>query len=98
MMCPSHFEGDEAMKSSSISRGWTLLFVMLSLLIAGSTSYGAFDIARLVTITNPAPAVADLFGNSMAGLGTDKVVIGAYLDDASGTDTFTMLAGPGSAP
>ena len=35
----------------------------------------------LTTFTNPTPAAADYFGNAVAALGTDKVAIGAYLDD-----------------
>ncbi len=34
-----------------------------------------------VTITNPAPRVADRFGSSVAALGTDRVVIGAPWSD-----------------
>jgi hypothetical protein len=34
------------------------------------------------TFTNPTPAVDDFFGCSVAALGNDRFVVGAYLDDA----------------
>jgi uncharacterized repeat protein (TIGR01451 family) len=40
----------------------------------------------LATMNNPTPAVSDWFGASVAGVGTDKVVVGAYRDDAGATD------------
>jgi len=54
---------------------------------AGSNNAGSaylYDTsgALLATITNPAPAAGDYFGNSVAGLGTDKIIVGAYSDDA----------------
>jgi hypothetical protein len=36
----------------------------------------------LTTITNPTPAAHDWFGASVAAVGTDKVIIGAVLDDS----------------
>ena len=44
------------------------------------------DGALLTTFTNPTPANNDWFGNSVAGVGTDRVLIGAYRDDVSATD------------
>lgn len=38
------------------------------------------------TITNPTPALSDHFGISVAVLGSDRLVIGAYLDDTGATD------------
>ena len=38
----------------------------------------------LTTITNPTPADADLFGVSVAAMGSDRVVIGAYEDNTGG--------------
>ena len=54
---------------------------------AGATDAGSaylFDTngVLLATITNPAPAVGDLFGNSVAALGADKIIVGADQDDA----------------
>jgi hypothetical protein len=40
----------------------------------------------ITTFTNPTPAAFDLFGNSVAALGSDRVVIGAYEDDTGGSD------------
>ncbi|HPG00424.1 MAG TPA: FG-GAP-like repeat-containing protein [Kiritimatiellia bacterium] len=39
-----------------------------------------FDVtgALLAAITNPAPTVNDYFGNSVAGVGGDRIVVGAY--------------------
>ena len=37
----------------------------------------------LTTITNPTPASGDYFGYAVAGVGADKVLIGAYQDGAS---------------
>lgn len=36
----------------------------------------------LVTITNPAPAASDAFGISVAAVGSDRILVGAYLDDS----------------
>jgi len=36
----------------------------------------------LTTITNPAPAASDAFGISVVAVGSDRILIGAYLDDA----------------
>lgn len=57
----------------------------------GATDAGAaylFDLAgnRLVTITNPTPAASDYFGYAVAGVGTNRVLIGAYRDDTGATD------------
>ncbi|HEY9171169.1 MAG TPA: FG-GAP repeat protein, partial [Verrucomicrobiae bacterium] len=38
------------------------------------------------TITNPTPATSDYFGYSVAAVGTDQVLIGAYRDDTGATD------------
>src|SRR6185436_18825370 len=40
----------------------------------------------LITITNPTPAASDFFGSSVAMVGTDRVLIGAPLDDTAGGD------------
>ena len=40
----------------------------------------------LTTITNPAPAFDDEFGISVAAVGSDKVLIGAFFDDTGDTD------------
>jgi hypothetical protein len=37
--------------------------------------------ALLTTFTNPAPAASDIFGWSVAAVGTDRVLIGAYQDN-----------------
>ncbi len=42
--------------------------------------------AQVITFTNPTPAANDFFGGNMATLGTDRVLIGAALDDAGATD------------
>src|SRR5437867_3147251 len=40
----------------------------------------------LLTFTNPTPAVDDRFGYSVAAVGTDRVLIGAPLDDTGATN------------
>lgn len=42
--------------------------------------------APLITFTNPTPAASDNFGIAVAAVGTDKVLIGAWMDDAGATD------------
>jgi len=37
---------------------------------------------QLTIITNPAPAASDAFGISVAAVGSDRILVGAYLDDA----------------
>ena len=57
--------------------------------------------ALLTTITNPTPAVSDYFGNAMAAVGNDRVLIGAYKDDTGATDAGTAYlfsAPPAVAP
>lgn len=57
---------------------------------AYSTGASGAGIARLydtngtvlATITNPAPAASDAFGISVAAVGSDRILVGAYLDDA----------------
>ncbi len=41
------------------------------------------------SIFNPTPAVSDYFGTSVAPLGKDRIVIGAYGDNAAGPNTGT---------
>jgi hypothetical protein len=59
---------------------------------AGGTRFtGAaylFDLAgtRITTITNPTPGFDDSFGSSVAGVGADRVLIGARWDDTGGED------------
>lgn len=40
----------------------------------------------LMTFTNPSPAYADYFGHSVAAVGTDRVLVGAYNDDSATTN------------
>ena len=40
----------------------------------------------LTTFTNPTPAIADLFGNAVAAVGSDRVLIGASRDDTGAAD------------
>jgi hypothetical protein len=59
---------------------------------AGATNAGAVHLfstngSLLMTFTNPTPATFDYFGYSVAGFGTDRVLIGAPYDDAGGTDS-----------
>lgn len=44
------------------------------------------DGALLTTFTNPTPAVSDGFGASVAAMGSNGVLIGAYRDDTGATD------------
>ncbi len=53
--------------------------------VAGAAYLFSTNGALLTTITNPAPAVGDLFGSSVAVVGSDRVLIGAYGDSAGGT-------------
>ena len=58
---------------------------------AGAADAGAaylFDTngVLLTTFTNPAPSAGDAFGTSLAALGTDRVLVGAYLGDGAITD------------
>jgi hypothetical protein len=58
---------------------------------AGATDAGAAYLFStsgilLTTFTNPAPATNVCFGHSVAGVGTERVLIGAYLDDTGATN------------
>jgi len=57
----------------------------------GATNVGAAYLfstngTLLTTFTNPTPAVGDRFGCSVAIVGTDRVLIGAYADDTGASD------------
>jgi len=59
---------------------------------AGATDAGAVYLfttagTLLSTFHNPAPANGDRFGNAVAAVGTAKILIGAFEDDASPTDS-----------
>lgn len=41
------------------------------------------------SILNPTPAISDYFGTSVAALGKDRILIGAYGDNAAGLNTGT---------
>jgi hypothetical protein len=57
-----------------------------------SGSAYVFDVngALLATINNPAPAMYDFFGLSLAPFGSQGVVIGAPIDDAGATDAGSV--------
>jgi hypothetical protein len=54
----------------------------VAVVVAQGTTY-----ALLTTFTNPTPATSDNFGFSVAAVGSDRVLIGAYLDNTGATDT-----------
>ena len=58
--------------------------------LAGSLMGLAQNAALLTTFTNPTPAISDWFGHSVAAVGSDRVLVGAYQDD-------TALANAGAA-
>jgi hypothetical protein len=70
-----------------------ILVKLLAVLVAGlalspqvSTSLAQGEHFTLLTITNPTPATDDIFGYSLAAVGSDRVLIGAYLDDTGAFD------------
>lgn len=77
--------------------GWVITLLLALLLSAGSASAQGANPRLLTTFNNPTPAAYDMFGGSVAALGTDRVLIGAegareaYLFNLSGTllTTFT---------
>jgi hypothetical protein len=71
--------------------------ILLLALVSGSAFAQGANAPLLTTFTNPTPAFFDLFGQSVAGVGTDRVIIGsganaAYLFSFDGTlqQTFTV--------
>ena len=57
----------------------------------GANDAGAVYLFRtngtlLTTFTNPTPVIGDNFGISVAGFGSDRVIIGAYGDDTGAND------------
>src|SRR6185436_429513 len=59
---------------------------------AGATDAGAAylfstDGTLLMTFTNPTPTSGAEFGNAVAAVGSDRVLIGAHFDDAGATNT-----------
>src|SRR5438552_4142304 len=71
---------------------------------AGSAYLFSTSGALLITFNNPAPASGDSFGNAVAAIGADKLLIGAFQDDIGATDSgaaylFTLGAYlPGLVP
>jgi len=53
---------------------------------AGAAYLFSTNGALLTTFTNPAPAASDSFGFAVAGVGTDKVLIGTPWDDIGAAD------------
>jgi hypothetical protein len=53
---------------------------------AGAAYLFTTDGLLVTTFTNPTPAADDVFGHSVAGIGTDRVLIGAPWDDTGGSD------------
>jgi hypothetical protein len=53
---------------------------------AGAAYLFSTDGTLLTTFTNPAPGDSDYFGRSVAAVGTDRVLIGAHLDDTGATN------------
>jgi len=53
---------------------------------AGAAYLFSTEGTLITTLTNPTPAVADLFGFSVAAVGKDQVLIGAFLDNTGATD------------
>jgi len=54
---------------------------------AGAAYLFRTDGTLLTTFTNPTPAADDFFGNAVAALGNDLVLIGALSDDTGGINT-----------
>jgi len=55
-------------------------------LYAGAAYLFSTNGTLLTTITNPTPAADDRFGYSVAAVGTDRVLIGAYQDNTGAGD------------
>lgn len=53
---------------------------------AGAAYLFTLDGTLLTTFTNPTPALNDLFGRAVTGVGTNRVLIGAHFDDTGATD------------
>lgn len=60
--------------------------VALKLQLSTAIAQGA-GFTLLATLTNPTPAAGDAFGYSVAALGSNRVLIGAYMDDAGASDS-----------
>ena len=55
--------------------------------LAGAVYLFSTNGTLLTTITNPAPASEESFGNSVAAVGSDRVLVGAYEDNAGAQDS-----------
>ena len=67
--------------SSTFIVGWCAIVVCSWLAMAQSTCAQGTVVKLLTTITNPTPTLDDWFGNSVAAVGSDRVLIGAPYDD-----------------
>lgn len=59
---------------------------------AGAAYLFSTDGTLLTTFTNPTPAALDYFGSFVAAFGTDRVLIGAYGDNAGASDAGVMYS------
>ena len=62
------------------------LAVASALNLPVSTAFAQSTAFAVLTITNPTPAANDYFGRSVAAVGDDQVLIGAWADDTGSTD------------
>jgi len=66
--------------------GGPVVGVVLNLQLSTAFAQGA-GFTLLTTLTNPTPAADDSFGYSVAAMGTNRVLIGVYTDDAGASDS-----------
>jgi hypothetical protein len=62
------------------------LAVFSALNLQPSTAHAQGTAFTVLTIPNPAPEAGDEFGFAVAGVGSDRVLIGAHRDDGEATD------------
>ena len=88
-----------------LSDGWRMTLLLAFLLGAGPASAQGANPRLLTTFTNPTPAFFELFGGSVAAMGTDRVLISAgaaagggkvFLFNLNGT-LLTTFTNPGTA-
>lgn len=84
---------DDFGSAVAAAQSWVVVGAPLDFVVsspAGSAHIISTNGTLIRSINNPAPGSADQFGASVAAVGSDRVLIGAYLDDLGVVDSGTV--------
>jgi hypothetical protein len=75
-----------AVGSNHLSAGAVTTTALADNAITAGKVYSALSLLSTTVITNPTPLALDQFGSAVAVAGTDRILVGANLDDAGATN------------